>query len=133
MQSSTAGDAEGIVNNASFSGGAGMQLTAMAVGDQVTFLVPNIEAGSYDLRVGVEENNNCGAWQLAIGPAGGTFTNVNGPQDTYAVSPTFSTIDLGTWTPGTTSSKSVRFPASPARTRAARVTPRSSTVSRSFR
>ncbi len=109
VQSHTSGETVVVINDPSFSGGAGVQLNSVAVGDQVTFVVPNISAGSYDVKVGVKKYNSRGIWQLAIGPAGGTFTNFGAAQDNYSATATFTTIDLGVWTPGTTSSKWFKF------------------------
>jgi hypothetical protein len=109
VQSFTSGDTEEIITDPGFSAGAAVELVSGAVGDQITFVVPNIEAGSYDVKVAVKKYTNRGIWQLAIGPAGGSFTNLGSPQDNYASTATFTTIDLGTWAPGTTSSKWFKF------------------------
>jgi len=109
VQSHTSGETVVVLSDPNFSGGAGVQLNSVAVGDQVTFVVPNISAGSYDIKVGVKKYNSRGIWQLAIGPAGGTFTNFGAAQDNYSATATFTTIDLGVWTPGTTSSKWFKF------------------------
>ncbi len=106
------GITERIVADPGFSGGAGTILDATAVGNAVTFVVPNVTAGSYNLRVGVKNYNTRGIWQLAIGRAdnfAGTANNVGGPNDGYAATATFTEIDLGTWTPGTTSDKWFQF------------------------
>ncbi len=109
VQSFTSGDTAQIITDTNFSAGAGVQFFSNAVGDQITFVVPNVEAGTYDVQIGVKKYTNRGIWQLAIGPAGGSFTNFGAAQDNYASTATFTTIDLGNWTPGTTSSKWFKF------------------------
>ncbi len=108
----TAGITNRVVADSGFSGGAGTILDATATGNYVTFLVPNVTAGSYDVRVGVKNYNTRGVWQLAIGRAdnfSGTQNNVGAPFDEYSASAAFGEVDLGTWMPGTTSDKWFRF------------------------
>ena len=101
-----------IIPDPNFSGGEGTILDATVVGDYVTYLVPAVSAGSYDVRVGVKTLNTRGTWQLAIGRAdnfNGTKSNVGTPKDEYTAGITFTEYDLGTWTPGTTSDKWFQF------------------------
>ncbi len=92
--------------------GQGAILDSTAVGNYLTFLAPNIAAGTYDVKVRVKRINTRGIWQLAVGTAAnfsGTKNNVGSPVDDYSAGQQFTTIDLGTWTPGTTSDKWFRF------------------------
>ncbi len=98
-----------VASDSNLSGGAGQQLDGTAVGNLLTLTVPSVSAGTYDVIVGMKNYFNRGIWQLAIGPANGSFTNLNSPQDAYAASPTYTQIDLGPWTPGSSSDKWFRF------------------------
>jgi hypothetical protein len=108
----TSGLAQRIIPDLRFADGEGTILDATAVGNYVTYVVPNVAAGSYDVRVGVKAYNTRGIWQLAVGRAdnfNGTKSNVGAPQDEFAASDTFTEYDLGTWAPGTTSDKWFQF------------------------
>ncbi len=108
----SSGITERIVTDAGFSGGAGTILDATAVNNYVSYVVPNVVAGSYDVRVGVKNYNTRGIWQLAIGRAdnfAGTANNIGSPYDSYSSTAAFTEVDLGTWTPGTTSDKWFQF------------------------
>ncbi len=108
----TSGMTDRIVSDPGFSGGAGTILDATATGNYVTFLIPNVVAGTYDVRVGVKNYNSRGIWQLAVGRAdnfAGTKGNVGSPYDEYSSTAVFTEVDLGNWTPGTTSDKWFQF------------------------
>jgi len=94
-----------------FSGGNGSFFDATAATQFVTFNVPNIAAATYDVRVGVKDWNNRGQWQCAISRADtlGSPSNVGPVIDEFTANETFTEVDLGNWTPGTTSDKGVRF------------------------
>ncbi len=109
IQSFTAADTEGVITDPAFSNGAAVQLYSVAVGDQITFVVPNVAAGTYNVKIGVKKYTSRGIWQMAIGPAGGSFTNVGAPQDNYSATANFTQIDMGAWTPTSSSDKWVRF------------------------
>ena len=101
-----------VITEVNFSNGLGTILDATVVGDYVTYLLPAIPAGTYDVRVGVKTFNTRGIWQLAVGRAdnfNGTKTNVSTPHDEYSAVQAFPEFDLGTWTPGTTSDKWFQF------------------------
>jgi hypothetical protein len=109
---STSGDTHRLVADPGYSAGQGTVLDSNAVGDYVGYLIQNVAAGSYDIRVGVKKLNTRGIVQLAIGRADdftGTASNVGAAQDLYAASPSFPELDLGTWSPGSTSDKEFRF------------------------
>src|SRR5207302_309869 len=57
-----------VTNSAdtSFSNGAGSFFNATAANQYITYDVPNVSAGSYNVRVGVKNFNNKGQWQCAI-------------------------------------------------------------------
>ncbi len=109
QQSATAGIALTVNADSNMSGGAGMNLASAAVGNQMTFVIPYVEAGSYDVKIGVKKYNSRGIVQLAIAGSNGTYYNLGSAQDCYAATATYSTIDLGTWSPGSNSAKSFKF------------------------
>ena len=105
----SSGDTHRIIAAPEFSGGSGTILDANAVGDYVTYIVPGISAGSYNVRVGVKKLDTRGICQLAIGTSTITPTNLGSPQDQYAAAEAYTELNLGTWTPGSTSDKWFRF------------------------
>ncbi len=101
-----------VVTDPNLSGGEGIILDSTAVGNYLTFAVPNVAAGAYDIRIGVKELNTRGIWQLSIGRAdnfAATATTVGAPQDEYISTSSYTEYDLGTWTPATTSDKWFQF------------------------
>ncbi len=105
----TSGQALTVNVDLGYSNGHGMILSATGVGNYVSFTVPKIAVGTYDIRIGVKKYNSRGIVQLAIGSPTFTPTNLGAPQDLYSTTAGFSEIDLGTWTPGTTSDKYFQF------------------------
>ncbi len=106
----TSGDTHRVFDWSGFENGIGTILDADAVNDYVTYLVPNLPAGTYTVKVGVKKAGARGQWQLGVKAASGsTFTNVGGMQDEFSVAEAFSEFNLGTWIPGTTSDKHFRF------------------------
>ncbi len=106
----SSGDTNRTITSPSFSGGSAMILDANAVGDYITFLLPNINAGNYNVRVGVKNFNTRGIVQLAIASATvGVFGNVGSARDEYAATETYAELDLGTWSPISTGDKWARF------------------------
>ncbi len=107
----TAGITYRTADDGRFSNNSGAYFDATATGQSITFNVPNIAIATYDIRVGLKNWNNKGQWQLAISRADqlGSPTNVGSPVDQYNVNEDFTEVDLGTWTPGTSSDKAFRF------------------------
>lgn len=106
----TSGDTHRIFAGSGFSGGFGTILDATAVGDYVTYVVPNIAPGTYSVRVGVKKAATRGIFQLAIGIAGSTTpTNIGSAQDLYSAADAYTELNIGTWTPGSTSDKWFKF------------------------
>ncbi len=109
---STSGDTHRLVADPSYSAGQGTVLDSNAVGDYVGYLIQNVAAGTYDVRVGVKKINSRGIVQLAIGRAedfAGTSSNVGAAQDLYIATSSFTELDLGTWSPSTVGDKEFRF------------------------
>jgi hypothetical protein len=101
-----------ITDDPNLSNSTGTILDSADIGDYVTFTVPNVAAGTYDVRVRVKRFNTRGIWQLAIGRSdnfSGTESNVGSPQDEYAAVTDYPELDLGNWSPGSTSDKWFRF------------------------
>ncbi len=108
----SSGKANRVVSWSGFSNGVGTVYDATAVGDYVTYLLPNISAGSYDIRVGVKATTTRGIWQLNVGRAdnfAGTATAVGAPQDEYNSGSAVVEYDLGAWNPASTSDKWFQF------------------------
>ncbi len=100
------------VTDPNYSNGAAIILDSTAVGNTITFVVPSLLAGPYDVHVGYKALNTRGTVQLAVGRAdnfAGTHANVGPVVDQYAANQAFLDVDLGTWTPGSTSDKWFQF------------------------
>lgn len=105
----TSGDTHRTFADSRFSGGAASILDSTAVGDFVTYELPNVKAGSYDVRIGTKKYNSRGIVQLYASPANGTGSNVGVVQDQYSATEQFVEYDLGIWSPGATSNKWFKF------------------------
>jgi len=84
----------GIFNGAgatAASGGAGTYFNANAIGNYITYTVPVVNPGTYQVRVGIQTRSNKGIFQLAI-----NGLNVGQPQDEYFPNVTYIVRDLGT-------------------------------------
>ncbi len=94
----------------SFSGGEGTILDATATGQQVTYTIPSIGNGTYDVKVGVKKAATRGTWQLAAAStANPVFSNIGTVQDEYNASEAFAEYDLGSWSPSSSTDKLFRF------------------------
>ncbi len=94
-----------------FSNGSGNFFDSTAINQFVTLDVPNIAAATYNVCVGVKGWNNKGVFQTAISrlDSQGSPANVGPEVDLYASGEVFPEMELGSWTPGSTSDKAVRF------------------------
>jgi hypothetical protein len=106
--SGTSGDAV-ATNTDGGSGGGYVQLMSNAVGDFITFTLPNVSPATYTVTIGMKKNTNRGIVQTLVGPAGGTLGNLGSPIDMYGSSSFTSTTLTGTWNIGTLGNKSVQF------------------------
>ncbi len=89
----TAGAAYHAFFEGDASGGGAMSLDSTAVGQSITFTLPDVEPGDYDLIVRVKKGDSRGVAQVSIGDAvGGPFTDAGSPIDLYA--PSFTYVDL---------------------------------------
>lgn len=114
-----AGLSSGITTNdisdPAASGGAYNLVNSTAIGNYITYQVPNLNlssysTGAYTERIGIEENSACGIWQNSIAPYGSTnFVDQGLPVNTYNSSADFFEVDLGTLSLNTSGSQSFRF------------------------
>lgn len=86
LSATTNGATQQIVTNAALSNWRAAQFKATAAGNSVTYLVTNVAAGNYHVYVAANAGTNCGQFQLACGPSGGTLVNVGPVQDAYSPS-----------------------------------------------
>jgi hypothetical protein len=98
-----------LVSDSRFSNGEGDILDATEVGDYVTYLLPSLTAGNYDLRIGVKDFNPRGIWQNAIAAVNGAFVNHGPAVDEYNVDEVFTEVDLGALTLGSSGDKWFKF------------------------
>ena len=108
----TSGDTHRLVADVNMSATQGTMFDSNAVNDYVAYVVPNVAAGSYDVRVRVKKYTSRGIVQLSVGRVdtyATTHSNVGAAQDMYSSTAIYPEIDLGTWTAGTTSDKEFRF------------------------
>ncbi len=106
----TSGVTHRIITGSGFSGGTGTILDATAVGQEVTYTVPAVSAGNYDVKIGMKKFSSRGIYQLSIASAlVGAFSNVGSPQDEYATGEVYTEVDLGAWSPASTSDKLFQF------------------------
>ena len=106
----SSGDTHRILVESGLYGGMGTILDATATGDYVTYAVPNITSGTYNVKVGMKKLNTRGIFQLAASRLDQQgFSNIGPTVDEYSASTSYSEVDLGSWSPGTTSDKAFRF------------------------
>ncbi len=106
----TAGITHRLVSDSRYSNGVGTILDSNAVGNFVTYVVPGLAAGNYDLQVGVKNFTGRGIWQCAVAAHGSTsFTNHGLPYDEYTTAEVFTYVDLGVFTLGSSGDKDFKF------------------------
>lgn len=87
-----------VIADSNTSGGQFVQLNGVGTGDFFTFLVPNVPAATYDLRVGLKNNHNRAVVQTKNGKVGGAYSNFGPTFDEYSASASYTEVDLGNWT-----------------------------------
>jgi hypothetical protein len=107
--SGSSGDTVRNFADPNMSNGNGSIIDANAVGDYVTYTIPSVAAGTYDVRVGVKKYNTRGIFQLSVSGVGTGSSNVGTTQDLYSAAEDYPELDLGTWSPGSTSDKFFKF------------------------
>ncbi len=101
-----------VTGDANLSNSEAIILDSTAVSQYMSFVVPNVSAGTYDVKVGAKKLNTRGTWQLHVGRAdnfAGTQSAVGSPYDEYSSAAVYTEVDLGNWSPGTTSDKWFQF------------------------
>src|SRR5581483_9374941 len=94
----TSGDAVQTNSEAGFSNGQAVQYNATGAGDYITFQVPNVTAGTYNVIIGVKKYTARGMMQVSAGNSGGTLVNVGGVSDLYNGTTVYTSFNLGNWT-----------------------------------
>ncbi len=102
---------DNITGDSSYSDGAADILRATATGDSVVYLIPNVQAATYTVSVGMKKNGSRGTFQLSGSRADqNTYTNIGSPIDEYEnTTGDYTEVTVGTWTPGTTNDKLFKF------------------------
>ena len=95
------------------SGGSGdgaVSLDATGVGQYITFTLPYLAAGTYDLTVRVKMLDTRGIAQMSLGDSiSGPFANLGGPLDFYAPSATYTNLVTLRVTNSTSGPKYLKF------------------------
>ncbi len=86
------------------SGGKWVELAGNSVGDSITFTLPSIPAGTYQLKMEWKGNNTRGILQLAV-----DGTNLGSTLDQYSSGQTYPTTTFGNVTFSTTGTHAVRL------------------------
>lgn len=105
-------DTHDIIADSHFSDGQGTILRADAVADYVTYTLPKVAAGTYDVRVGVKMLNTRGQFQLAASRTdNNTYGNIGPVQDEFdpGTGGVYTEFAVGTWSASSTSDKAFRF------------------------
>ena len=107
----TSGDAVSVFYEVGFSNDNCSVYQSNAVGDSISYLLPNILPGTYDIKIGIKRTSSRGTAQLYVYPEG-NFTagaNVGSPQDFYGGSSSYEELDLGNLTITTSGNQILRF------------------------
>ncbi len=86
------------------SGGKWVELAGNSTGDHIDFTVPNVPAGTYQLKMEWKGNNNRGILQLAVDGA-----NVGSTLDQYASGQSYPTTTFGNVTFSAAGNHTVRL------------------------
>jgi len=110
VAANSSGDTVSNISEGGLSGGSGSQLAANAATDYVTYTVPGVTAGTYNVFIGVKKSSTEGIFQLATAAGtGGPYFDKGSPQDLYAASATYSEVSIGAVVFGSTGNKAFRF------------------------
>lgn len=103
-QTWTSSDGTHISSIEGASGGQYCRINADAAGDYGQFYSPNVDVGTYTVKVGIIKSSMGGKFKLMFG------TQYQGAEvDTYASTPSVAEIDLGTKSIGSSGSKLFKF------------------------
>ncbi len=97
-----------------YSGGSGDILYATGTGGYATYLLPNVQAGTYTVSVGMKKYTQRGIFQLSGSRADQiTYSNIGSPVDEYSAgnggNGVYSEMTVGTWAPGSSNNKLFNF------------------------
>ncbi|EEF63041.1 glycosyl hydrolase 115 family protein [Pedosphaera parvula] len=82
-----------LFSESGLSGDGAVSLDATSVGPYITFALPHLDAGIYDLTVRVKAWNNRGIAQVSLGDSvNGPFTNIGSPLDFYTASTAYTNL-----------------------------------------
>jgi hypothetical protein len=98
------GAATSVQTDTKSSGGKWVELDSNSVGDHIDFTVPNVPAGTYQLKMEWKGNNNRGILQLAVDGA-----DLGPTLDQYASGQTYPTTTFGNVTFSATGNHTVRL------------------------
>lgn len=100
-----------VFYDANCSNQNGSKFNSNAINDSVTYIVPNVPPGTYNIRVGVKTSNARGQFQLYAYKTGNysSGSNIGGLQDLYSASDAYTELNIANWTVGSESDKSFRF------------------------
>lgn len=101
-----------ILADNNFSYAEGTILNASGAGSQITYALPNVPAGNYNVKVRLRRSPGQGIWQLSGGLASnfaGTAANIGSAQDSYSANWSFVEVDLGNWSVGTSGEQWLRL------------------------
>ncbi len=108
--SAAGGRAYVLPTDSNLSNSDGTALESANAGDYVTYTIPSVAAGTYNVRVGIKKNTSRGIFQLQASPANdlASAVNVGSNVDEYG-SAAYTEVDLGSWTATTAGDKWFRF------------------------
>jgi hypothetical protein len=105
----SSGDTVRTLAETAASGGVTLMNDTNAVDDFLTLRIPNIAAGTYQVKVRFKKHPSRGIVQVQIGKIGGTLGNIGAPIDLYSATSGYQEFTIATWTPGSTSDKQISF------------------------
>jgi|GEM_PF-5919878 len=105
-------DLHRLFSESTASGGSCAVLEANAIGDFVTYAIPNVQAGTYTIQVRMKRSTNRAVFQTATSDSlGGTYTNRGSTLDGYNTAMDYVEVPAGTVTFGSAGTKYIRFTA----------------------
>jgi hypothetical protein len=93
-----------IWSDSNTSGGQWVELTADGIGDYIEYTLPNVPAGTYEVRMSYKGNDNRGILNLRV-----DGTLVGGTLDQYSASATYPEYSFGTVTLTGTANRIIRL------------------------
>ncbi len=97
VDGATTGEVRTTLTESALSNHQAVQFFAIRVGDFLRFVLPNVPAGNYDVRIGTKEYRPRSIVQTCAGNMGATLVNVGAPMDQYSNTTAYVEMDLGNW------------------------------------